>query len=65
MEILIIIAIAVAGAAFYVYKKNKTFDLNNDGKVDQADVKVAVEEVKTAAKKTVRKAKVVKAPKAK
>lgn len=65
MELLIILAIIVAAVAFYVYKRNKIFDLNNDGKVDQADAKVAVEQVKTTVKKTAQKARAKKTPAAK
>lgn len=65
MELLIILAIIVAAVAFYVYKRNKIFDLNNDGKVDQDDAKVAVEQVKTTVKKTAQKARAKKTPAAK
>lgn len=65
MELLIILAIIVAAVAFYVYKRNKIFDLNNDGKVDQADAKVAVEQVKTTVKKTAQKVRAKKTPAAK
>jgi DNA replicative helicase MCM subunit Mcm2 (Cdc46/Mcm family) len=47
MEIVLIAVVAVViGAAIYVYNKGKTFDVNNDGKVDAADVKVAVKLIK-------------------
>jgi sensor domain CHASE-containing protein len=65
MEILIILAVVIAAVALYVYKRNKSWDLNNDGKVDQADAKEAVEQVKTAVKKTAQKARAKKTPAAK
>jgi hypothetical protein len=52
MEIVIIVVAAVLiGAAIYVYNKNKTLDVNNDGKVDAQDVKAAVETVVADVKK--------------
>jgi len=52
MEIVIIVvAVVLIGAAIYVYNKNKTLDVNNDGKVDAQDVKAAVETVVADVKK--------------
>ena len=65
MEILIVLVIIVAAMAVYVNRRSKIFDLNNDGKVDQADAKVAVEQVKTTVKKTAQKARAKKTPAAK
>jgi hypothetical protein len=66
---LIIIAVTVAAVAvfFYYNRKSESADLNQDGRVDVQDVKIAVEsvkqgiaadivKVKTAAKATVKKA---------
>ena len=44
MEILLAIAVAVViGALIYFNRTSKGLDVNNDGKVDLADVKTAVE----------------------
>jgi preprotein translocase subunit SecF len=44
MEILIaIIAVVVVGALIYFNRSSKGLDVNNDGKVDLADVKAAVD----------------------
>lgn len=44
MEIIIaLIAVVVIGALFYFNRSSKGLDVNNDGKVDLADVKAAVE----------------------
>jgi len=52
MEIILTI-VAVGVAAFLLYKAfAPKLDTNKDGKVDQAEIKAAVEEVKTVAKKT-------------
>jgi topoisomerase IA-like protein len=69
MELLIIAAVVVIGAIVYynVNAGRKNLDLNQDGEVDFADVKVGIEtarqgiaadivKVKTAAKATVKKA---------
>ena len=46
MEILLAIAVAVVvGALIYFNRSSKSLDINNDGKVDAADVKAAVENV--------------------
>lgn len=46
MEILLAIAIAAAvGALIYFNRSSKGLDVNNDGKVDSADVKAAVQNV--------------------
>jgi DNA replicative helicase MCM subunit Mcm2 (Cdc46/Mcm family) len=47
MEIVLLAVVAVViGAAIYAYNKNKTFDINNDGKVDKSDVEAAVKLIK-------------------
>ncbi len=53
----VILTIVVVGVvAFLLYKAfAPKLDTNNDGKVDQAEVKAAVEEVKTKAKTAVKK----------
>lgn len=68
MEILLAIAVGVAiFALVYFNRSSKSFDINNDGKIDATDIKVAVDnakqgiaadivKVKTAAKATVKKA---------
>jgi hypothetical protein len=46
MEILIaIVAVVVIGALIYFNRSSKGLDVNNDGKVDAADAKAAVENV--------------------
>jgi hypothetical protein len=67
MEILLAIAVAVViFALVYFNRSAKSLDINNDGKIDIADVKVAVDntkqgiaadivKVKTAAQATVKK----------
>lgn len=46
MEIVLIAVVAVVlGAAIYVYNKNKTLDVNKDGKINAADVEAAVKVV--------------------
>ena len=45
MEILILALVVVVAAAVYYNRKAKSFDINNDGKVDSADVKAAVQNV--------------------
>jgi hypothetical protein len=53
MEILIIVAVAViAGAVIYFNRGSKGLDVNNDGTVDAADVKVAVQNVVEGVKAT-------------
>lgn len=45
MEIVIgLIALAVLGYGFYVYRSKGTLDINNDGKVDLADAKAVAEQ---------------------
>jgi hypothetical protein len=51
MEIVIIVAVVVIGAVIYIYNKNKTLDVNQDGKVDAADIKAAVKTVVADVKK--------------
>lgn len=46
MEIFILIVLAVAGGAFWYYNKDqKDLDINDDGKVDVADLKEAASNV--------------------
>jgi hypothetical protein len=46
MEILLAIAVVVViGALIYFNRSSKSLDVNNDGKIDAADVKVAVQNV--------------------
>jgi Dockerin type I domain len=48
MEILLaIVVVVVVGALIYFNRKTKSFDVNNDGKVDAADVKAAVQNAVT------------------
>jgi topoisomerase IA-like protein len=69
MELLIIAAVVIIGAIVYynVSAGRKNLDLNHDGKMDLADVKIGIEtarqgiaadivKVKTAARATVKKA---------
>ncbi len=50
MEILIaIVAVVVVGALVYFNRSAKGLDINNDGKVDLADVKAAVDNAVTGA----------------
>ncbi len=66
--IIVVIAVIVIGLIWYFNKDAKSLDVNNDGKVNAADVKAAVANVeagvkrsavrvKTQAKKTATKAK--------
>lgn len=51
MEIIIaLVAIAVLGAVFYFNRSSKSFDVNNDGKVDLNDAKAAVDNTVTGVK---------------
>jgi Ca2+-binding EF-hand superfamily protein len=53
MEILLAIAVVVVvGALIYFNRKSKSFDINNDGKVDAADVKAAVQNAVEGVKAT-------------
>jgi len=46
MEILLAIAVVVViGALIYFNRSSKSLDVNNDGKIDNADVKAAVQNV--------------------
>lgn len=46
MEILLAIAVVVIiGALIYFNRSSKSLDVNNDGKIDTADVKAAVQNV--------------------
>ncbi len=62
MEILILVVVAVViGGLIYINHNKKAIDTNQDGKVDAAEVKAAVQaEVKEVAKKATAKAKAVK-----
>ena len=62
MEILILVVVAVViGGLIYVNHNRKELDTNQDGKVDVAEVKAAVQtEMKEVAKKATAKAKAVK-----
>lgn len=56
MEIIVIIAVVIIVAAVFILKNSsakalETLDVNKDGKVDQQDVKEAIQQVKTAVKK--------------
>ena len=56
MEVIFTIAV-IAVVAFFVYKAFvPKLDTNKDGKIDQAEVKAAVEEVKTKTTAAVKKA---------
>jgi hypothetical protein len=53
MEILLIAIVAVVvGALIYYNRSAKSFDINNDGKVDVADAKAAVTNVVEGVKAT-------------
>jgi hypothetical protein len=53
MEILLAIAVVVViGALIYFNRSSKSLDINNDGKVDLADAKVAVETAVAGVKAT-------------
>lgn len=45
MELLIFAVIVILAVLFYVSREPKKLDVNNDGKVDAEDLKVAVEKV--------------------
>ena len=50
---LILTIVAIGVVAFLLYKAfAPKLDINKDGKIDQAEIKAAVEEVKVVAKKT-------------
>ena len=54
MEIVLIaIAVVVIGAFIYYNRSSKGLDVNNDGKVDTADVKAAVQNVVCGVQETV------------
>jgi len=53
MELLIGAAVVVAIGAIWYVNRSKGVDVNNDGKVDLADVKAAVENTVEAVKETV------------
>ena len=52
MELILIGAVVVIGAVIYYNRKSKSLDVNNDGKVDAADVKAAVQNVVEGVKAT-------------
>ena len=55
MEIVIIVAVAVViGAVIYFNRSSKGLDVNNDGKVDAADAKAAVQNVVEGDRKSTR-----------
>lgn len=46
MEIVLLVAVAVAIGAFMYYNRNvKSLDVNNDGKIDANDAKAAIQNV--------------------
>jgi hypothetical protein len=54
MEIVLIaIAVVAIGAIIYFNRSSKGLDVNNDGKVDSADVKAAVQNVVCGVQETV------------
>jgi len=58
MEIVLFAVVVVAlGAFIYYNRSSKSLDVNNDGKVDAADVAVVKEKAKAVAKKTTAKVK--------
>ena len=52
MEIFLIALVVAAAAIIYYNRKSKSFDINNDGKINTADVKAAVQNVVCGAKET-------------
>ncbi len=52
MEIVLLLVAVVIGVAIYYNRKSKNFDVNNDGKVDTADIKAAVNNIVCGAKET-------------
>ena len=53
MEIVLIALVVVVVGAFWYYNRNaKSFDVNQDGKVDAADAKAAVQTVVEGVKET-------------
>ena len=50
MEIVFIIGLLVLGGVVYYFNKDKGLDVNNDGKVDVADIKEAVDNAKAGVK---------------
>ena len=53
METLLVIAIVVVvGAIIYFNRSSKSLDINEDGKVDAADAKAAVQNAVTGVKQT-------------
>ena len=52
MEIIILAFVVLVAAAVYYNRKSKSFDVNNDGKVNAADVKAAVQNVVCGVKET-------------
>ena len=53
MEILLVIVVViVVGALIYFNRDSKSLDVNNDGKIDAADVKAAVDNVVEGVKAT-------------
>jgi hypothetical protein len=52
MELILIAAVVVIGAVVYYNRKSKSLDVNNDGKIDAADAKAAVQNVVEGVKST-------------
>ena len=52
MEIFLIALVVAAAAVIYYNRKSKSFDINNDGKIDTADVKAAVQNTVEGVKAT-------------
>ena len=52
MEIIVLLLIVAVGVFWYYNRNTKSFDVNNDGKVDAADAKTAVENVVEGVKAT-------------
>ena len=55
MEIVFIIGLLVLGGVVYYFNKDKGLDVNNDGKVDVADIKEAVDNAKAGVKAEIKK----------
>jgi hypothetical protein len=51
-SLLAIVVVVVVGALIYFNRKSKSLDVNKDGKVDSADVKVAIQNVAAGIKAT-------------
>jgi hypothetical protein len=51
MEILILAGLVVVGALIYFNRSSKSLDINNDGKVDSADLKAAAKNAVSGVKR--------------